>query len=72
MKFWLVHVRCVQEPDARGIPPMCYEDCIVEAEDSASAMQIGRDFIACDAPLDIRWAEFEALSASSIKLPVHI
>ncbi len=72
MRLWKVRVRCVQEPDAQGLCPACYEDCIVQADDSSDAMQVGRDFIACDAPTDVRWGEFVALEASSVKLPLHI
>lgn len=68
--IWKIRVRCTQQPDKRGLSPMCYEDCMVEAENAVDAMKDGARFVEDQAPTDVQWQEFLPLSAAVVHLPM--
>ena len=75
MSLWKVRVRCIHAPSkekAKSRPGVCYEDCLVEADEDCLAMKLGEMFIEREAPCDVRWVEFMALSATKVQLPMSL
>lgn len=74
MRVWKVMVRCIGEKPAKklGNPPKIAQhwiNVLVEAEDSDHAMANGTGFAEGKIPVDVRWKELTAMSASSVSFP---
>lgn len=55
-----------------SVPPVWYEDCLVEADNIDQAGRIGDQFIQANARTDVKLIGAELLSVATVRLPMAI
>lgn len=71
--IYKVQVRCIGEAGDFGKKKKlvrCVEPAIVEAETNDDAIEAGLRHVENMAPVDVRWKEFNWMSAAPVALPI--